>query len=157
MSDGLDPTSLPEGRGIPAKDWQQTPPSVRHQFLSLFQRVAALEARLNRDSSNSSRPPSTDAPSTKRYRRMKATDHRRPGGQHGHPGHAQVLLAPTATVTLFPDACACGHRGFEAPTAYHTHQVIEFPVMHPEGTHWLLHQGRCLSCGTLCKALLPRD
>ena len=24
-------------------------------------------------------------------------------------------------------------------------------------THWLLHQGRCLSCGTLCKAPLPSE
>ena len=24
-------------------------------------------------------------------------------------------------------------------------------------THWLLHQGRCLACGTLCKATLPAD
>jgi hypothetical protein len=31
------------------------------------------------------------------------------------------------------------------------------PVMHPEGTHWIPHQGRCLSCGTLCKASLPSE
>jgi transposase len=29
--------------------------------------------------------------------------------------------------------------------------------MRPEVTHWLLHQGRCLSCGTLCKAIVPSD
>src|SRR5262245_40348467 len=27
--------------------------------------------------------------------------------------------------------------------------------MHPEGTHGRLHQGRCLSCGTLFQASLP--
>ena len=37
-------------------------------------------------------------------------------------------------------------------TPYHTHQVIELPVIRPDVTHWLLHQGQCLSCGKLCKA-----
>jgi hypothetical protein len=27
--------------------------------------------------------------------------------------------------------------------------------MRPEVTHWLRYQGRCLSCGTLCKAPIP--
>jgi transposase len=40
---------------------------------------------------------------------------------------------------------------------YHTHQVIELPIIHPDVTHWLLHQGRCLACGTLCKAPVPAD
>jgi transposase len=47
---------------------------VRSQFLSLLKRVEALEARVNRDSSNSSRPPSTDAPAKKRQRRMQAAE-----------------------------------------------------------------------------------
>ena len=42
-------------------------------------------------------------------------------------------------------------------TPYHTHQVIELPVIRPEVTHWVLHQGRCLSCGQLCKATVPAD
>jgi transposase len=29
--------------------------------------------------------------------------------------------------------------------------------MRPEVTHWLLHQGRCLACGALCKASLPAE
>jgi hypothetical protein len=52
----LDPVPLPDGLSIPAEDWQQTPMSVRHQFVSLLKRVNALEARLNQDSSNGSSP-----------------------------------------------------------------------------------------------------
>ena len=58
----LDPVPLPDGLSIPAEDWQQTPASVRRQFLCLLKRVDALEARFNQDSSNSSRPPATDSP-----------------------------------------------------------------------------------------------
>ena len=110
MSDGLDPASLPEGLGIPAEDWQQTPLSVRLVVLTLLKRLEALEARLHQDSSNSSRPPSTDSPATKRQRRMQAAERRRPERKPGHPGHPQVLLEPTATVSLFPEACTCGQR-----------------------------------------------
>jgi transposase len=152
VNDLPDPGPLPEGLGIAAADWQQTPPSVRHQFLVLLKRVEALEARFSQDSSNSSRPPSTDSPAKKHQRRMKAAERRKPGAQPGHPGYQQVRLPPTATVALFPEACTCGHSGFADVTRYHTHQVIELPVIRPEVTHWLLHPGHCLSCGTLCKA-----
>lgn len=153
----LDPAPLPEGLGIPAEDWHQTPTSVQHQFLALLKQVNALEARLHRNSSNSSRPPSTDAPSTKRQRRTKVAERRKPGAKPGHPGHQQMLLEPTATVALFPETCACGHPRFADLVPSHTHQVIELPVIRPEVTHWLLHQGRCLSCGTLCKATVPAE
>jgi transposase len=105
---GLDPVPLPDGLGIPAEDWHQTPTSVRQHFLALLKRVEALEARVNRDSSNSSRPPSTASPAPKRQRRTKATERRQPGAKLGHPGHPQALLEPTSSVSLFPDACACG-------------------------------------------------
>jgi transposase len=153
----LAPVPLPEGLGIPAEDWQQTPTSVRHQFLSLLKRVDGREARLHQNSSNSSRPPSTDPPATKRQRRTIAAARRKPGAKSGHPGQHQMLLEPTVSVSLLPDACVCGHRGFAEVTRYHTHQVIELPIIGPTVTHWMLHQGQCLSCGTLCKALLPAE
>jgi transposase len=148
----LDPAPLPEGLGIPVEDWHQTPTSVRHQFLALLKQVDSLPARLHRASSNSSRPPSTDALSPKRQRWTKAAERRKPGAKPGHPGHQQMLLEPTATVALFPATCTCGHPRLSDLVPSHTHQVIELLVIRPEVTHWLLHQGRCLSCGALGKA-----
>jgi transposase len=157
VSDPLDPAPLPEGLPLPAAEWHQTPLSVRLVVLTLLKRLEMLEARLHQDSSNSSRPPSTDAPLKKRQRRMQAAERRKPGAKPGHPGHPHVLLEPTATVALFPDVCSCGQRGRVALTPYHLHQVIELPVVPPEVTHWLLHQGRCLACGKLGKASLPHE
>jgi transposase len=112
---------------------------VRLVVLTLLKRLEALEARVHQNSSNSSRPPSTDAPATKRQRRMPAAEHRKPGGKPGHPGHAQVL------------------RELVELTPYHTHQVIALPVIPPDVTHWLLHQGQCRACGKLCRATVPPD
>jgi transposase len=148
---------FPKELGIPAEDWHQTPLSVRVGLLPLLKRLEALEARLPKGSSNSRRPPSTDAPSTKRQRRTQTAERRKAGAKPGHPGHQQVLLEPTATVTLFPDVCTCGHSVFADLRPYHIHQVIELPVIRPEVTHWRLHQGWCLSCGTLCKATIPSE
>ena len=148
MSDLIDPTPLPEGLSIPVEDGQQTPLRVRMVMRTLLNRLEALAARVHRDSSNARRPPSTDSAETKRQRRTTAADRRQPGGTPGHPGHPQVLVAPPATVALFPDACAWGHHEGAALTPYHPPQVLELPLMRPEGPHWMLSQGRCRACGT---------
>jgi len=88
---------------------------------------------------------------------MTAAERRRPGGKPGHPGHPQVLLAPTATISLFPEVWSCGQRGLADLILYHTHQVIELPGIRPDVTHWLLHQGQCRTWGKLCKAAVPVD
>jgi transposase len=157
VSDRHDPAPLPDGLDLPAADWQQTPQSVRLLVLTLLKRLEALEARVPQNSSNSSRPPSTDAPPTKRPRRMPAAERRTPGGKPGPPGPQQMLRAPRATVALFPEVCSCGPAGFADLRPYHTHQGIELPVMRPDVTHWLLHQGRGLSCGNVCQAPLPSE
>ena len=157
MSAGLAPAPLPEGLGTSAEDWQQPPPSVRLVVRTLLKRLEALEARVPQHSANSSRPPSTDAPATKRQRRKPAAERRKPGGTPGHPGHPQVLLEPTGTVTLLPEECSCGQRELVELTLYHTPQVVELPVIRPDVTHWLLPQGHCRSCGKLCKATLASD
>ena len=123
MSPTNQSTPLPQGLGIPMSDWQRTPTTAQSGFLSLLKRVDALESRLNRDSSNSSRPPSTDAAAKKRDRRVKPTERRKPGAKPGHPGHQQTLLEPTTTTSLFPDPCSCGHAEVTSLIAYRLSRI----------------------------------
>ena len=58
--------------------------------LGFERRIAALEARLGQDSSNSSRPPSSDGPQVKRGV-PRVPGGRRRGGQEGHPKHERVI------------------------------------------------------------------
>jgi transposase len=61
--------------------------SLESQIKELTERLIVLESRLNQNSRNSSKPPSTDFVKEKpnpRSRREKSD--RKPGGQEGHPG-----------------------------------------------------------------------
>jgi transposase len=98
-----------------AQDWQQTPPTVqanlhtlRDEMDQLQERVERLEARLQLNSTTSSRPPSSDSPFKKPHRRTGAKRSWKGGGKPGHPGHRQVLLAPTTVEDVLPASCACG-------------------------------------------------
>jgi hypothetical protein len=139
-------TPLSPGLGIPMADWQRTPLTVRDALLALLNRVDALEARHNRDFSNPSHQPSTDAPTKKRKRRTNAAERRTPGAQPGHPNHRQVLLELKTTISLFPEPCGCGQSRVSNPTAYQTHQVSELPI----GVMWRKRsQGICSEKGNL--------
>ena len=75
--------------------------------------VAALRAQLGRDSSNSSRPPSSDSPFVKKpaaKRSMRTKSGKRPGKQPGSEGTTPRLVEdPDETLVVAPPACAgCG-------------------------------------------------
>ncbi len=62
--------------------------NLESQIKELTERLIALESRLNQNSRNSSRPPSTDLfvkekPNPKSLRKKSG---KKPGGQEGHPG-----------------------------------------------------------------------
>jgi transposase len=153
---------LPAGLPLDAASWEQTLLVVRQlivQLLAVIQqqtaRIAALEARLSQTSRNSDRPPSSDPAYEKRPARSGGQG--RPGARPGHPGHRQVLLAPTEVIEVTPEPCACGQREFPATTPYHTHQVIELPEIQMAVKHFVMHKTRCPRCGRLLKAPLPEE
>jgi len=97
----------------------------------LQEKVRELTARLNQDSSNSSKPPSSDVP-WKERRKQKPTG-RKSGGQPGREGKTRKPLPPEEvdrTIPVLPERCA-GCRSTLRPedVAGDTfrHQVIEIP------------------------------
>src|SRR5208282_1542181 len=75
------------------------------------ERIVQLERRLNRDSRNSSAPPSGDPPS-RTPKRGKDSSGRSQGAQPGHEGHGRELLPLSAVDELvehWPERCGCGH------------------------------------------------
>lgn len=164
----LDRTLLPPHLTITDQDIQNTPPVILTFLEYLLQENTALKksvaiqgrqieelnSRLNLNSSNSSRPPSSDSP----YKSKEAgTDKKKSGAKKGHKGHRQTLLAPTETKLINPEACSCGNTTFHDLTDYYTHQVIELPEIEMDVTHFVLYKGSCSCCGKTNKGLIPKE
>src|SRR5437764_13672752 len=82
----------------------QTCPGCKQRdekIAELKQRLSALEARLNTNSSNSSMPPSSDPLDAKPPVTKKKKKKRR-GGQPGHPPYLKKLLAPEQGTRIKP-------------------------------------------------------
>src|SRR5262245_39983251 len=154
---------------IPADLWDQVPPAAQAAILALIQgyelrlqalrrRVDELEQRLNQNSTNSSRPPSSDPPHVKRPP-PKPKSSRKRGGQPGHKPQQRPLVPPEQVkqvISLKPPACRkCGHdlRGDDPQPRQH--QVAEIPPFQPEVTVYRLHRLACTRCGTRTCASLP--
>src|SRR5438874_6752895 len=135
--------------------------ALREQVEALRRENAELRARLGRDSSNSSRPPSSDPPGTVRPKAAAAT--RRAGGQPGHPGHHRELLPPERVdqvVVLVPVECTgCGAPLASAAgpgdPAAERQQVLELPPLAVEVTEYRLAARRCRACGRVTRASAP--
>src|SRR6476469_9252992 len=126
--------------------------TLRTENAQLRARVQALEARLGQNSTNSSRPPSSDPPSVPPARPAPPSGRRR-RGQPGHPEHQRALLPPDAVdaiVAHWPTYC----RGCQMPLAPAAvgepvrHQVTELPPVRAIVTEHQLHHVRCPACGT---------
>jgi transposase len=152
-SNGQD--AVPAGLDIPPADWQQTPPSVQTLVVTLLQRLEAVEARLKQDSTTSQRPPSADSPDKKVRKPSGTAPRRNAGGQPGHPGHRQSLMAPTDTRGLTPHQCACRNTALALTRPYHTHQVIELPALQMDVSHVVVHEAWCPACAQWTKAQVP--
>src|SRR6266487_4260004 len=127
-------------------------------------RMAALEARLNNNSSNSSIPPSANplgAPKPV----VKKKSRRRPGGQPGHPPRLKQLLPPERVQETFqfvPRQC----RRCQAPLPAQAgaddppptrHQVIDLPPVVAFVTEYQGHARTCPCCGRVTRAAIPRE
>jgi transposase len=128
---------------------------LRVKVCALQQQVQELQQQLNQNSTNSSRPPSTDPPTVKR-RPPRAGSGRKPGGQAGHVRRQRPLLPPDHTEVLKPTQCRrCGHALQGDDPQPLRHQVLELPQIRPEVTEYQLHRLRCPDCGLTTCAALP--
>ena len=141
---------------FPKEDWDQLPASVKVYIQSLEQRLKKLEDRTNRNSSNSSQPPSADSPYVKRPSASKKP-HGKPGGKPGHKGSRQQLLELNEIKLLHPEQCSCGNREFINHKKYYTHQHMELPEIAMDVTHFELFKGKCTCCGKINIPCIPRE
>ena len=120
---------------------------------TLTARVEALEAELNKNSSNSNKPPSSDSPFVIQSKQHKPAPNTKK--ERKRRGFRQQLLPPTETQKLLPERCSCGCTDYENLEQYYTHQIIELPEIVLSVLHVILYRGRCSDCGKTVKAHIP--
>jgi transposase len=136
----------------------------------LTARVEELErqvALLTKDSSNSSKPPSSDGPSAKpRPKPPVKSRKRKRGGQPGHKGKRRNLIPVDHVdeiIKITPQTCQhCGRhlrpdaQGRHLSDKHWRFQTIDIPEPKPVVTEYRLECVRC-SCGGETWARLPKE
>jgi transposase len=155
----------PPNSNIPLEDWQQTPESVRvwitvlgEEIKQLKDTVEKLQEIVNRNSGNSSQPPSQDRPEQKAVKE-KSSQPRKRGGQPRHRGHHRVLVEPVDEIIHHkPVSCRnCGALLLgEDPTPYR-YQVTELPIVKAQVVEHQVHRLTCPCCGVTNRGELPPE
>src|SRR4051812_5005380 len=155
---------------LPDHLWNTATPDLQAAILALVQlhqqqlatleaRINDLEARLKLNSTNSSKPPSSDPIGLKRKPPTPRSGKQR-GGQPGHRKTCRPLVPPEQVRETFdckPTSCRrCGDElQGDDPTPL-IHQVAELPKVEPIVDEYRLHRLACPGCGeTTCAALPP--
>ena len=137
---------------------------ARQQIAQLQAEIRELRSQLQRNSSNSSSPPSLDPPGAPKPV-VKAPTGRKPGGQPGHPGHHRHRLPParvTDVVPFVPTVCAhcqaaLPHHPAPGDPEPTWHQVAEVPVLAAVITEYQGHARTCPCCGHTTRAEIPPE
>ena len=154
---------------IPDELWSKVPPDAQAAISALFLavqqrtcdleiRVNDLEARLQLNSTNSHKPPSSDFIGAKRKPPAAPTGKKR-GGQPKHRKANRALVPPEKvreTFTCKPTNCRrCGRTLIGDDPTPLIHQVAELPKVEPIVDEYRLHRLACPGCGTTTCAALP--
>jgi len=132
---------------------------LQEQLQVGIKRTSELESRLNKNSHNSSKPPSTDGlakpPVKPKSLRKKGT--RESGGQPNHEPHRlEPVEHPDSVVEIAVKGCDCSADLTQAPVLGYEHrQVFEIPQPCIEVTEYRIEIKCCPDCGKRIKADFP--
>lgn len=132
---------------------------LEEKIIQLEKRIEELERLLKMNSSNSSKPPSSDppgtpAPSPKRSRKKR-------GARNGHQPHMREFLPREFVkehIHLKPEVCTCGSTNLkDTDQEPLRHQVVDIPPIKPEVTEYVQHICQCGDCGAFVYRPLPDE
>jgi len=131
------------------------------RFAELSERVAELERRLGKDSSTSSRPPSSDSPYKKKPgdRSLRQRSGRGRGKQPGAQSSTlRQVASPDDTVVCAPAACGRCGAGLAGAPVTGVQKLQEFditPPPPPRVTEYQVQARACGRCGTVTAGQPP--
>jgi len=118
---------------------------------------AELKSRLNSNSQNSSRPPSSDGYKKKQTPAFPKTSQGKQGGLKGHKGDTlSQSLKPDHIVKVIPEECNCGHLfNVDECSLLSKRQVFELPKPTLKITEYQVHKAICPVCGQIHQGKAP--
>jgi transposase len=131
---------------------------LRELVAALQGQVADLAARVNQNSKNSSKPPSSDGLEKPAPRSLRKKSGRKPGRPKGQPGVTMQLTGhPDHVVRHEAPACRRCGTGLAgaAVTGVERRQVTEIPPVKAEITEHQMVERECPCCGERTKAAAP--
>jgi transposase len=143
----------------------------QQQIADAEKQIADLERQLalrKQNSTNSSKPPSSDGLAGEpRQRGRGKKSKRKAGGQPGHRGAYRPLI-PAERVAevrpVLPEQCQhCGHllpgqvEQVQTTGAVHRHQVTELPPIQARIVEYQCHRVVCPECGESTRASVPEE
>ena len=125
--------------------------ALKQEIARLETKIASLEAenamlksRINKDSGNSGKPPSSDG--FKKPQNSREKSERHPGGQPGHEGHGPKLSdTPDEVINLNREICDCGGT-IHYPKDPERRQRIDLCI-YAHTTEYRSGEGECPCCG----------
>lgn len=127
-------------------------------IVKLDKTIEDLIERLNLNSDNSSKPPSTSF-KKKNKLKDKVRSGKNRGGQPGHKGTYRELLPPEKVdqfITCLPaEHCDCGGAIEVNKSKFQKHQVYEIPQPHYIVTEYQIFSGVCSCCNKKHNGQLP--
>jgi transposase len=134
--------------------------ALRAENAFLKARMAELERRLELNSSNSGKPPSSDGlKKPARVRNLRERSGKKPGGQKDHKGETlRQVTDPDDIVNHYPAACSVCGVGLEPETSvgHSARQVFDLPKPRPlVVVEHRAHDCQCTACGAKTRAPFP--
>lgn len=140
---------------------QQALATCQHELAVAHQLIADLKRRLGKDSSNSSKPPSSDGLGKKTRTTassLRGVSGKKSGGQKGHKGDTlQQTTTPDFVQSHTAETCAHCQAALTAAmvTGVERRQVFDVPEPRLEVTEHQAQVYSCTQCRTVTKAAFP--
>ena len=120
--------------------------------------IQKLQDELAKNSSNSSKPPSSDGLKKPKTRSLRRKGQRPIGGQPGHKGNTLKMVAEPDYIEQHP-VKSCPHCQTDlsatAPVGYEKRQVFDVPPLQLEVTEHQAEVKQCSGCGRQAKGMFP--